>query len=41
MAHYCLIHLGMSGTIHLIKKDILNKFTNVNFYNSPNLPKKS
>ncbi|MDA9956360.1 bifunctional DNA-formamidopyrimidine glycosylase/DNA-(apurinic or apyrimidinic site) lyase [Candidatus Pelagibacter sp.] len=36
---YCLIHLGMSGTIHLIKKDILNKFTNVSFYNSPNLPK--
>ena len=37
---YCLIHLGMSGTIHLIKKDNLNKFTNVSFYNSPNLPKK-
>ncbi len=37
---FCLIHLGMSGTIHLIKKDNLNKFTNVSFYNSPNLPKK-
>ena len=37
---YCLIHLGMSGTIHLIKKDILNKFINTSFYNSPNLPKK-
>ena len=36
---FCLIHLGMSGTIHLIKKDSLNKFTNVSFYNSPNLPK--
>jgi formamidopyrimidine-DNA glycosylase len=37
---FCLIHLGMSGTIHLIKKDNLNKFTNTSFYNSPNLPKK-
>ena len=37
---FCLIHLGMSGTIHLIKKDNSNKFTNVSFYNSPNLPKK-
>jgi len=37
---YCLIHLGMSGTIHLIKKNNLHKFTNVSFYNSPNLPKK-
>jgi formamidopyrimidine-DNA glycosylase len=30
----------MSGTIHLIKKNNLNKFTNASFYNSPNLPKK-
>ena len=37
---FCLIHLGMSGTIHLIDKDNLNKFTNTSFYNSPNLPKK-
>jgi formamidopyrimidine-DNA glycosylase len=37
---FCLIHLGMSGTIHLIKKDNFNKFTNTSFYNSPNLPKK-
>jgi formamidopyrimidine-DNA glycosylase len=37
---YCIIHLGMSGTIHLIKKNSLSKFTNVSFYNSPNLPKK-
>jgi len=37
---FCLIHLGMSGTIHLIKKNSLNKFSNVSFYNSPNLPKK-
>ena len=37
---FCLIHLGMSGTIHLIKKNNLNKFSNVSFYNSPSLPKK-
>ena len=37
---FCLIHLGMSGTIHLIKKDNLNKFTNTSFYNSMILPKK-
>ena len=37
---YCIIHLGMSGTIHLVKKKINNKFTNLSFYNSPFLPKK-
>jgi len=37
---FCLIHLGMSGTIHLIKKDDLSKFTNTSFYNSSTLPKK-
>jgi formamidopyrimidine-DNA glycosylase len=37
---FCLIHLGMSGTVHLIKKNNLNKFTNTSFYNSSNLPKK-
>jgi len=37
---FCLIHLGMSGTIHLIKKNNVNKFTNTSFYESPNLPKK-
>jgi formamidopyrimidine-DNA glycosylase len=37
---FCLIHLGMSGTIHLIEKNFLNKFTNTSFYNSPNLPKR-
>ena len=37
---FCLIHLGMSGTIHLINKNNSNQFTNVSFYNSPNLPKK-
>jgi len=37
---YCLIHLGMSGTIHLIKKNVSNKYTNTSFYNSLQLPKK-
>jgi len=37
---FCLIHLGMSGTIHLIKKNVSNKFTNTSFYNSSILPKK-
>ncbi len=37
---YCLIHLGMSGTIHLVKKRQKNIFTNTSFYNSPKLPKK-
>ena len=37
---FCLIHLGMSGTVHLIKKDNISKFTNTSFYNSPSLPKK-
>ncbi|MBD1156749.1 bifunctional DNA-formamidopyrimidine glycosylase/DNA-(apurinic or apyrimidinic site) lyase [Pelagibacterales bacterium SAG-MED20] len=37
---FCLIHLGMSGTIHLLQKNSLNKFTNTSFYNSSELPKK-
>tara|TARA_X000000368_G_scaffold349809_1_gene290011 strand:+ start:177 stop:1040 length:864 start_codon:yes stop_codon:yes gene_type:complete len=36
----CIIHLGMSGTIHLIKKNKKNIFTNTSFYNHPVLPKK-
>ena len=36
---FCLIHLGMSGTIHSIIKNETNNFTNTSFYNSPNLPK--
>ena len=36
----CLIHLGMSGTIHFIKKNKKNIITNTSFYNSPKLPKK-
>ena len=35
---YCLLHLGMSGTIHLIEKNKKNYLTNTSFYNSPNLP---
>jgi formamidopyrimidine-DNA glycosylase len=37
---FCLIHLGMSGTIHLVIENDINKLTNTSFYNSPNLPKK-
>ena len=37
---YCIIHLGMSGTIHLIKKSNKKKLTNLSFYQSKNLPKK-
>ena len=37
--NYCLIHLGMSGTIHIVKNKSANKFTNTSFYNSPFLPK--
>jgi formamidopyrimidine-DNA glycosylase len=38
--NYCLIHLGMSGTIHVVNKKLVNKHTNASFYNSPFLPKK-
>ena len=37
---YCVIHLGMSGTIHLLHTHSKNKFTNTSFYQSPHLPKK-
>ncbi len=37
---FCLIHLGMSGTIHLVKKKEKNDFTNTSFYSSSKLPKK-
>ncbi len=36
---FCIIHLGMSGTIHIIKNKKKNLNTNTSFYNSPNLPK--
>ena len=37
---HCLIHLGMSGTIHVVNNKSTNKNTNTSFYNSPFLPKK-
>ena len=37
---YCLIHLGMSGTIHIVNNKKINKITNSSFYQSPFLPKK-
>ena len=37
---YCVIHLGMSGTIYLINKKKLKKNTNTSFYSSANLPLK-
>ena len=36
---YCLIHLGMSGTIHIKDNKKFNKITNTSFYHSPLLPK--
>ena len=38
--NYCLIHLGMSGTLHIIDKKNPLRFTNTSFYHSPFLPKK-
>tara|TARA_B110000014_G_scaffold172238_1_gene122663 strand:+ start:201 stop:1064 length:864 start_codon:yes stop_codon:yes gene_type:complete len=38
--NYCLIHLGMSGTIHIVNNSSANKPTNTSFYKSPFLPKK-
>ena len=37
---YCLLHLGMSGTIHLIYNQKKSLVTNTSFYSSPYLPKK-
>ena len=37
---YCIIHLGMSGTIHSINKNKKNAFTNTSFYSSAKLPQK-
>ena len=35
---YCLLHLGMSGTIHIIFDNEKNLITNTSFYSSPILP---
>ena len=37
---YCLLHLGMSGTVHIIYSQKKNFITNTSFYSSPTLPKK-
>ena len=37
---FLIIHLGMSGTIHLIDKSSKNPFTNTSFYSTKKLPKK-
>ena len=37
---YCLLHLGMSGTVHLIHKYKNDYLTNASFYSSPALPDK-
>ena len=37
---YCLIHLGMSGTLHLINYKKKKKITNTSFYHSKILPMK-
>ena len=37
---YCLLHLGMSGTVHLIDNNKKNFITNASFYNSTSLPRK-
>ena len=37
---YCILHLGMSGTLHIVTKNKKNFITNSSFYHSPFLPKK-
>ena len=37
---YCIIHLGMSGTLHLVDYKKEKKFTNLSFYKNISLPKK-
>ena len=37
---FLIIHLGMSGTLHLINNRKRAEYTNLSFYNSKNLPKK-
>jgi len=36
---FCIVHLGMSGTIHIVKNKKKKLHTNTSFYKSPNLPK--
>ena len=37
---YCLLHLGMSGTIHIVRNNKKNLITNASFYSYQFLPKK-
>ena len=37
---YCVLHLGMSGTIHIVINKKNNLLTNTSFYSKPTLPKK-
>ena len=37
---FCLLHLGMSGTVHLVFNSKQNSLTNTSFYSSPVLPLK-
>ena len=37
---YCILHLGMSGTLHILNKNKKNLITNSSFYHSPFLPNK-
>ena len=37
---YCLLHLGMSGTVHIVNLNKINSVTNTSFYKSPKLPNK-
>ena len=37
---FCIIHLGMSGTIHIVRSRKESLFTNTSFYHSPKLPEK-
>ena len=37
---FCIIHLGMSGTIHILKDKKKCSFSNTSFYSSPDSPKK-
>ncbi len=39
-SEYCLLHLGMSGTVHIISKNKKDLVTNTSFYSDPTLPKK-
>ena len=39
-SRYLIIHFGMSGTLHLLKKNNKNIKTNLSFYNNQKLPSK-